>query len=232
MGAARLTGRPPSFCERHFPEPRRLQGKTTEFQLRMRVNRIHRLIGIVLLVPIVGWAVTGLVFFVKPGYSGAYESLNFRTYPLDRAAAVSAEAAWTEYRYFRTVLGDHLVARTGLGWVHLDPLTLQPAPTPTDAEIRRLLVDAFSANPRRYGTITGMTGGVVHTDTGIEITVDWQQMTLRQRGSDTDLIDLLYRVHYLQWTGMPIIDNALGFVGLAFLMGLAVLGARLAIRKH
>jgi hypothetical protein len=67
-------------------------------------------------------------------------------------------------------------------------------------------------------------------DTGVEITLDWDRLSLRQRDADTDRIDLLYKVHYLQWTGVTIVDRAVGITGLVLVMALTVLGARLAIK--
>lgn len=196
----------------------------------MRTRRLHRIIGIVLLLPFFGWAITGLVFFIKPGYAGAYEILNPKTYPLDAGISISTEPGWLEFRCFRTVIGNHLIARTDVGWLHLDPKNMQPRDVPTDDEIKLLLTDAFSANPQRYGNISSVSDDSVKTDTGIEITVDWKRLTFQQRGKDTDRIDLLYRIHYLQWTGISSIDKPLGLIGLVLVIALTGLGARLAIK--
>ena len=69
------------------------------------------------------------------------------------------------------------------------------------------------------------------TDTGVEVTLDWNRVSLQQRGRDTDRIDRLYKVHYLQWTGVKSIDRVLGFVGLSLVLGLTVLGVRLALGR-
>src|SRR5881296_2978528 len=100
-------------------------GKTITFQLPMRVRSVHRVIGIILLIPFFGWALTGLVFFIKPGYQGAYEILAPRTYPITTPFPIGAEPGWQELRYIRTILGDHLLVRTESGWVHLDPKNKQ-----------------------------------------------------------------------------------------------------------
>jgi hypothetical protein len=199
--------------------------------LLMRTRKLHRIIGIALLLPFFGWAITGLLFFIKPGYAGAYEILNPKTYPLNEDISISPAPGWLEFRCFRTVLGSHLIVRTNVGWSHLDPKTLQPKGAPTDEEIKRLLTDAFSANPQRYGNISTISGNSVKTDTGVEITVDWDRLGFQQRGKDTDRIDLLYRVHYLQWTGITGIDRPLGFIGLVLVIALTLLGARLAIKR-
>jgi len=198
--------------------------------IAMRVRTSHKVIGVVLILPFLGWAVTGFIFFLKPGYTNAYEILKPRTYPLTGASAISPQPDWLEYRYFRTVLGDHLIVRTDKGWLHLNP-NGQPRSEPTRAEIERLLKDAFTANPLRYGEISDVSGYQARTSTGVEVTIDWNTLSLQQHGRDTDRIDLLYRVHYLQWTGVKAIDKALGLMGLTLVMVLTGLGAWLAIRR-
>ena len=197
----------------------------------MRVRSLHRIIGIILLVPFFGWALTGLVFFFKPGYAGAYETLSPKTYALDGAVPVTPEPAWSEFRYLRTILGDHLIAHTDSGWVNLDPVSKQPRTKPTEAELRRLLKDAFSANPQRYGDVASVYGETIKTSTDVEITLDWNTLSLHQKGTDTDRIDLLYRIHYLQWTGVKRIDKVVGLVGPVLVMLLTTLGASLAVKR-
>ena len=63
------------------------------------------------------------------------------------------------------------------------------------------------------------------------VTFDWNRLSLQQRGRDTDRIDLLYKVHYLQWTGQKTADKVLGLAGLTLLIVLTLLGARLAFRR-
>ena len=72
-------------------------------------RRLHRLLGMALLLPMLGWAATGVVFFTKPGYEAAYEQLQPRLYPVESGAAVPADGEWQEVRVLRTVLGDHLL---------------------------------------------------------------------------------------------------------------------------
>jgi hypothetical protein len=197
----------------------------------MKARKLHRCIGIILLLPFFGWAITGLVFFIKPGYAAAYEVLSPRTYPLTGALPINPDPAWLEFRYFRTVLGDHLLVRTGKGWQHLNPTDKQARPMPNESEVKVLLKDAFSANPSRYGNISRVSGATVWTDSGVEVNIDWNRMSFQQRGRDTDRIDLLYRVHYLQWTGIKKVDRIVGFAGLMLVMALTTLGAWLAFKK-
>src|SRR5262245_32302203 len=168
----------------------------------------------VLLLPLVGWAATGAVFFIKPGYAGAYDLPSIKTYPLEGGAWAGVRPGPLEVRWLRTVLGDHLLVRTPGGWKQLDPRTLDDRPLPSEADVRRLLDDAFSENRARYGRVSTVNGQAATTDTGVRVTLDWNRLTLAQRGADTDRIDRLYKIHYLQWTGVPVIDKILGATGL------------------
>ena len=184
-----------------------------------------------MLLPFVGWAITGAVFFIKPGYSGAYELLQVRTYPLDDNLPVRIQA-WREARLVKTILGTHLLARTDAGWRNLDPATLRIAPVPPPEKLRLLFEDAFTANQDRYGHVASQTDAAARTTTGVAVTLDWNRLALQQRGRDTDRIDALYRIHYLQWTGYKALDKILGLLGLALLVTLAYLGARLAFSRR
>lgn len=184
-----------------------------------------------MLLPLTGWAITGAIFFVKPGYSGAYESLPIRTYPLDTRVALDPNAAWLEVRYVKTVLGEHLLARTASGWQQLDPRSLQARPAPGEAALRALVSDAIAINPSRYGRIVSVDGRTATTDTGARVTLDWNRLALSQRGADTDRIDWLYRVHYLQWTGVPAVDRVAGGLGVVLVLILSGLGAWLFFRR-
>ena len=121
--------------------------------------------------------------------------------------------------------------KTTGGWVHLDPKDNHPREAPSELELRTLLKDAFSANPARYGDIVSVNGNTVATNTGIKVVLDWNRMTLNQTGKDTDRIDLLYRIHYLQWTGVKAIDRVVGLVGIALILVLTSFGAVLAFKR-
>ncbi|MFN0158052.1 MAG: hypothetical protein ACKVRP_08290 [Bacteroidota bacterium] len=198
----------------------------------MKTRKLHRIIGVTLLLPFVGWAVTGLIFFIKPGYADAYDMLTVKTYPLGGSTQVRPDSAWHEFRYFRTILGDHLIVRSADGWQHLDPQSLNPRDPPMEDQIRKLVGDAFTANSQRYGNVSRVSGDSISTDTGIEVTLDWTRLSLYQRGKDTDRIDLLYKIHYLQWTGVDSVDKFLGLAGLVLVLLLTVLGARLAFKAN
>ena len=197
----------------------------------MRTRTVHRVIGIILLIPFVGWAITGLVFFIKPGYTGAYEVLTPKFYPINNQLLISENPNWLEVRYLRTILGDHLLVRTDSGWMNLNPNDKQPRLAATDDETRRLVQDAFSMNPKRYGQIVSVNGNTVTTDTGVVVTIDWNRMSLQQTGKDTKWIDSVYRIHYLQWTGVRSIDRVVGLTGITLVLILTGLGASLAFRR-
>ena len=197
----------------------------------MTTRTLHRVIGIILLIPFVCWALTGLVFFIKPGYAGAYEVLTPKLYPLNNQLHVSEVPNWLEVRYLRTILGDHLLVRTESGWMNLNPNDKRPWRAATEEETRKLVQDAISVNPNRYGHVVLVNGDTVTTDTGVAITIDWNRMSLQQTGKDTKRIDSLYRIHYLQWTGVKSIDRIVGFVGITLVLVLTGLGACLAFRR-
>lgn len=198
----------------------------------MKTRTLHRIVGLVMLLPLIGWAVTGAIFFLKPGYAGAYESLPVKTYPLATSIALEPNPAWLEVRVVKTILGEHLLARTAAGWQQLDPRSLQPKPAPAEDQLRALLADALAINPARYGQIATVEGNAATTDTGVQVTLDWNRLALSQRGKDTDRIDFFYRIHYLQWTGIAALDKALGALGIALVLSLSLLGARLFFSRR
>ncbi len=198
----------------------------------MRVRTLHRAIGIILLLPFFAWALTGLIFFLKPGYAGAYEILAPQTYPLDQGAiSISSNPSWREVRYVRTILGNHLIVRTDAGWSQLNPTTYQLRQQPTPDELKLLVKDALVTNPNRYGEVVSIAGNRITTTTGVEITLNWDTLSFQQRGKDTDRIDLLYKIHYLQWTGVKSVDKVLGLLGITLVMVLTTLGAWLAFKR-
>jgi hypothetical protein len=197
----------------------------------MKTRSLHRVLGLVMLLPFIGWALTGAIFFLKPGYAGAYESLQVKTYPLESGKPIQTDASWLEVRYLKTILGEHLLVRTSEDWQHLDPQTLKPEPLPDEEQTQRLLNDAFSTNPARYGQITGVRGNRITTSTGVEVKLNWERMALAQRGKDTERIDFFYKIHYLQWTGIESLDKILGGAGIAFILLLSLLGAVLFFRR-
>jgi hypothetical protein len=78
--------------------------------------------------------------------------------------------------------------------------------------------------------VTSVDGLVATTETGVRVTLDWNRMTLSQRGVDTDRIDWYYRVHYLQWTGVAAVDRVIGGLGLVLIVTLSTLGVWIVLR--
>ena len=94
-----------------------------------------------------------------------------------------------------------------------------------------MLLPSLAANPTRYGEIVAMTGPVATTDTGVGVTIDWNRLSLAQRGRDTDRIDGIYKIHYLQWTGVDWLDRILAGLGLALIVLLSLAGGRLFFKR-
>lgn len=191
--------------------------------------RTHRVTGIILLAPLFAWCLTGLVFLIQPGYGAAYEALPVRDYALTEPYTIAPQEDWLEYKVLRTTLGTHLLVRGAAGWRHLNAATL--APFEADAQQRRLLVgDAIALKSERYGHLLDAHTDPYLTSTGAQISLRWETLSLQQSGLDTRWIDRLYRVHYLQWTGIEILDRVLGVLGLLLLILISVTGARLLLR--
>lgn len=220
------------------------------------LQSLHRYLGLLLLVPLLTWAVTGAVFILQPGYRHAFELLEVATYPLQTPVRVRSHAQWQELRVLRTVLGKHLLVRNIEGqWQQLHPVSLQPRPVPDTQQLQKLLDDALRHNLDRYGTVIAVeliepghstdivstetetevlsasTAREVHalTSTGVTLTLDWPSLNLRQSGADTEFINRLYSLHYLQWTPNALLNRGLAILALVGLLVLSVVGIRLFI---
>lgn len=190
-------------------------------------RKVHRTIGLILLLPMIGWTLTGLIFFIKPGYEAAYKQISVKQYPIAVTPEIRADEDWLEVKFVRTILGNHLLVRTENEHRHLDPDTLEVMPKPDNTELLRLLKDTLPVNDERYGQIVSNKDQVFVTNTGVEITLDWSTLALRQKGPDTDRINLFYKIHYLQWTPYKSFNQFLGIFGLVLLMLLTAFGLRL-----
>ncbi|GAA5526096.1 hypothetical protein Maes01_02690 [Microbulbifer aestuariivivens] len=180
-----------------------------------------------MMVPMVGWAITGVVFFIKPGYAGAYEILNPKTYPLESDYSISMDDLWEEVRVIKSILGVHVLARSNGDYWNLNPGTLEPSEIPDKQRLKLLFEDAVSRNSARYGAIERIENLTAYTSTGIEVELNWDRLTFNQQGFDRKIIDSLYRIHYLQWTPWSAVNQLMGFVGLLLLMALMVFGVRI-----
>lgn len=198
----------------------------------MKSRKLHKLIGLILVLPMLGWTFTGLVFFIKPGYQGAYEQLSVKTYPLSQPITIIPQDNWQEVRVVKTVLGEHLIVKANNKSQHLDPTTLLAMPEPTTLQLETLINDAFTDNQARYGDIISTDGLTAKTNTGVEVVLNWSSLRLSQQGQDTQLINLLYQVHYLQWTPFKELNQVVGIFGLILLISLTVLGVRIYLKQR
>jgi uncharacterized iron-regulated membrane protein len=195
-------------------------------------RRIHRFLGWCLILPFFVWALTGLVFFIKPGYQGAFSYLVVKTYPINTAIQLKPQPEWQEIKLLQTVLGTHLMVKQAGGWQQLSLKDFTVRPQPSADDLQLLVKDAISIDPKRYGEQLLKTEQGVVTDTGVQIQLDWASLSLSQQGKDTELINNLYKAHYLQWTGQKTLDQVLGVLGLILLMLTTVVGVRLLIRRR
>lgn len=181
-----------------------------------------------MVLPFIGWAVTGMIFFIKPGYGDAYAPLAVKTYALEDWQP-QAKPEWLEMRAMRTVLGKHLLVKTAAGALHLNEAG-EPWAMPDEAVLTRLVEDAV-AGKERYGAVLRVEDGTAHTETGCRISINWQGLSLYQKGLDTDRIDMIYNIHYLRWTGNKAIDQVLGGLGLTLLILMTITGVWLVVKK-
>jgi hypothetical protein len=131
----------------------------------------------------------------------------------------------------QTILGSHLLVSVEGEPLHLNMHTLKPVLQPSPGEIQQLIDDAISHSRQRYGEVIEIDNLMVHTSTGVEITLDWQRLALRQSGEDTRLINTLYKIHYLQWSSLAELNKVLGIVGLLLLVTLTLLGIKLSFKR-
>lgn len=198
----------------------------------MNNRKTHKIIGLILLLPMLGWTITGLIFFIKPGYKQAYEQLSLKTYPIEKAFTIPYVSQWTEVKLIRSILGHHLLVNDEGKVKHLDPVTLVEVTKPSKTDLKVLIEDALSKNSERYGKVLSITGDIASTSKGIDITLNWNNLTLRQTGFDTKLINFFYKVHYLQWTPFKSVNQVLGIVGLILLTTLTILGVKIYIDNN
>lgn len=195
-------------------------------------TRWHRWLGLVLIVPLLGWGLTGLVFHYKPGYAQAYEKLQPRFYPIQSILSETPHPDWLELRRLRTILGEHLLVRTVSGWQQLDTRTLQIRPRPNTDSVRLLVEDAIDQRPERYGQLAELQGLQAITSTGVTLRLDWDTLTLSQTGQDTRAINTLYAIHYLRWTGIQWLDRTLALLAVIALMAATSLGGWLLATRR
>lgn len=222
-----------------------LKSWNTHYQGRS-VKKLHQYLGFFMLLPFIAWAITGVFFFFKPGYKTAYQPLVIKTYPLvqsDLFARTITDTSfsetdflerkkdWLEIRQLKTILGDHVLVKTEQGWQHISPTSFEIIAPPDKQAIYQLVNDAIKSNKARYGEIKSIDNFLITTSTDVRINLNWQGMTLRQQGVDTDFINTIYNIHYLRWTGIKALDQVLGVVGLFLVVLLAGLGVMMTFTR-
>ncbi len=205
-------------------------------------RRLHRWLAIVLVIPLIVWSLTGLLFHLKPGWSRAYDMLDAE-HPgpplhLAKLATVLAEQPMTHVEMFETAIGPLARITTAKGDELYDVDTgTRRSPLAIDAA-RALAVDAIARSPHHsaYGAITNISS----TETTVKlelaegpvVEIGRNDARLTQRGPDTDRIDWLYRLHYLQWTGSKPVDKVLALVGLLLIWLVLIPGVVLFVRRR
>ena len=197
----------------------------------MNVKKIHKTLGFIMLLPFIAWVVTGVFFFVKPGYSEAYEKLSIQQYPNQHQLNLPHQNNWLEVRIFRSILGEHVLVKSDKQWLHLNAESFEVAYAPSPNNVELLITDAIKNNIKRYGEVVSVDGLSAITSTNVNIALNWQEMSLYQKGNDTKFIGIMYKIHYLQWTGIEEIDKVMGVLGLILVFTLALFGIALTIQR-
>ncbi|MBV8759805.1 MAG: PepSY domain-containing protein [Deltaproteobacteria bacterium] len=206
------------------------------------MRRLHRWLAIVLVVPLVVWTVTGLLFHLKPGWSRAYDQLSAErplAPPLPTATsdalAAAAAAPIERLELFGTALGPLYRITTHDKTLLLDTALHARSPLSAD-DARTLALDAVahSAHAADYGApaATDVAPDTVRiTFAHAEVDVDRATASISQHGRDTARIDWLYRLHYLSWTGNRTFDRILAVLGLALVWIVMIPGIVLFVRR-
>ncbi len=206
--------------------------------------RVHRWLAIVLAALLIVWSLTGLLFHLKPGWGRAYDMLSVERH--DRPLAldmlqppVSIHMPGGEpiqrLELFDSALGPLYRVRTAAGTALFDAKTgTQRVLLPEDAVL--LAKDAISRSSER-GAYGEPVERITNSDTiklvmsgGPVLLVGRNDARISQRGADTDRIDWLYRMHYLQFTGNHTVDRILAIVGLLLIWAVMIPGIVLFVR--
>lgn len=199
-------------------------------------QRYHRLIGLILLLPLLTWTFTGFVFYFKPGYGNAYHQLAIQSYPITHALSIEPSVfkvytnnePWLDTRIVHSILGIHLLVRTNDSQYHFNYNTQKPWHADKNLEIRKLIQDACDTKSKRYGKIIQLDELTATTDTQVEITLDWSTLKLRQKGRDSRIINKIYDFHYLRLTPYAFLNKIIVLIALVGLIVLSGLGLALS----
>ena len=203
--------------------------------------KTHRWLAILLVVLLAVWSITGLLFHLKPGWDRAYDMLSAeRGGPLHPARLVAPATVGddvTGLELIDTALGPLYRVTNPAGSFLVDATSGARRSPLSEADARTLALDAVSRS--RHQVAYGEVGAVVaRVDVvtfvfsgGATVEVGRADARMAQRGHDTDRIDWLYRIHYLQWTGNKTIDRAFAMFGLALIWAVIIPGIVLFVRR-
>ncbi len=223
-----------------------------------RLHGAHRAAGFLLAVPLLLWIATGLLFHVKPGWDAAYEALSAPPPgPLPWERVVFSPAMLKARGLLdpgSVALAPHpsgLVAyfgrRGGLP-AAVDGTSGEPIPPSPEETARATAVAAVAASRHaaRYGNLLPGSEAVTHrsaltgsddpafrfrTKGGHRILVDRVTGEVSQESALRDRIELLYRVHYLQWTPWRTVNAALVLAAALAALVLSASGLLLLARR-
>ncbi len=206
---------------------------------------VHRTLAIALVVLLVVWSITGLLFHLKPGWDRAYDQLAVeRPGPLKLAAIVPAPAvevalagaAIERITLFDTQLGPLYRVSTATGTELVDATTGRKRSPLSVPEAEALIADAVARSPHRAAY--GAPHKTHADDRSVKIefadsmvTIGRSDARISQTAESTRRIDWLYRIHYLQWTGNKTIDRAFAMLGLALIWAVMIPGIMLFVRR-
>ena len=203
--------------------------------------KAHRWLAIVLVVLLAVWSVTGVLFHLKPGWSRAYDMLSAeRGGPLHPSKLVALSTVGddiTGLELIDTALGPLYRVSTAQGTSLVDATNGSRRSPLSLADGRALVADAISRSPHAaaYGAFESAdlrdASVVIAYSGGQTIEVGRSDARISQRGGDTDRIDWLYRIHYLQWTGNKTFDRAFAIFGLALIWAVVLPGLVLFVRR-
>lgn len=221
-------------------------------------RRLHRLLGLSLVLPLVLWIATGLLFHVKYRYAEAYETLQVparEAADLSRFTVSAAQAAATGFfdkgRVPRFALrpdgrGAWFGRKDGRG-VAVDAATGEPLPEAEKEISLEWVKEAVAASPNaaRYGHVL-VSAASTHASSltlsknlslsisfsgGKTVTLDRLTGEIGQTGALNDWIDFTYRVHYLQWTPWKAVNVGLVLLAVPLVLALAATGLGMAIGR-
>ncbi len=217
----------------------------------------HRVAGAGLLLPLVLWIGTGLLFHVKPGWGEAYEALAAPppgAPPWERVvfspAAVKARGLLDPGPVTLAAHPSGLVAYFGCRGgraAAVDGTSGDPIPPASKDVARAFALAAISASrhaasygaivaaepARHHSALTGTEGPafLFRTSGGKRVLVDRVTGEVSQSANLNDRIDLLYRIHYLQWTPWKPVNISLVLTAMLLALLVAASGLRLALTR-